>query len=353
MTESRILAEKAGIRTLLGKAFEYQQTVPFFWLFTATLHADPPVGDAEALRRLGSSADLRYWVVHDLHRAIRAAAAKTPLLILLEDIHWADTGTLLALQALQATPHDSPVLWVLSARTGAGGPAVRNTVGELERQGAAFVRLSAMPRSGVIDMVEDAVRARADVSLLNLADKAHGNPFLVTELLGGLNEESRLRFSGGCAVATGETLPSRLSANMRQRLDAHCPMWRGKSSRWLRYCPTCSLPPYSRKCWNGNLRSWYLPLRRRCVLTCSSTMATTLDSATTYYEKRHGNRCHHPCSARLSANRQTSCSRWAPRRRQWQRSWREAPTWATRRLSQPYTRPLNPWLTVTRAVPPI
>lgn len=69
-------------------------------------------------------------------------------------------------------------------------------------------------------MVEDAVRARADVSLLNLADKAHGNPFLVTELLGGLNEESRLQISRGCAVATGETLPRRLSTNMRQRLNA-------------------------------------------------------------------------------------------------------------------------------------
>ncbi|MGY4648438.1 helix-turn-helix transcriptional regulator [Mycobacterium sp. URHB0021] len=220
MTESRILAEKAGIRTLFGQAYEYQQTVPFFSLFTATLHADPPVGDEEALRGLGSSADLRYWVVHDLHRAIRAAAAQTPLLILLEDIHWADTGTLLALRALTATPGDSPVLWMLSARTGAGGPAVRDTISELERQGAAFVRLSAMPRSGVIDMIEDAVRARADVTLLNLAEKAHGNPFLVTELLGGLNEESRLRISRGCAVATGETLPRRLSANMRQRLDA-------------------------------------------------------------------------------------------------------------------------------------
>ncbi|MDT5372255.1 MAG: hypothetical protein QOC62_6686, partial [Mycobacterium sp.] len=42
-----------------------QQTVPFFSLFMATLRADPPVGDADALRRLGGSADLRYWVVHD------------------------------------------------------------------------------------------------------------------------------------------------------------------------------------------------------------------------------------------------------------------------------------------------
>ena len=53
LTEVLALAEKAGVRALFGEAFEYQQTVPFFSLFMATLRADPPVGDAEALRRLG------------------------------------------------------------------------------------------------------------------------------------------------------------------------------------------------------------------------------------------------------------------------------------------------------------
>jgi DNA-binding CsgD family transcriptional regulator len=218
VTEAKVLAAAAGARTASGQAFEYQQTVPFFSLFTATLHAEPPVGDATTLRHLGTSADVHYWVVHDLKTAIRVAASQTPLVVVLEDLHWADTSTLLALRAL-TTPIDSPVLWVLSTRTGTGGPAVRDTVVELERRGATVVRLSAMSRCGVIEMVEDAVGARADVSLLTLADKAHGNPFLVTELLGGLTEESRLRVSLGCAVATGETLPRRLSATMRQRLD--------------------------------------------------------------------------------------------------------------------------------------
>ena len=77
LTEVMALADKSGVRTLFGEAFEYQQTVPFFSLFMATLGADPPVGDADALRRLGGSADLRYWVVHDLADAIHAAAAQT------------------------------------------------------------------------------------------------------------------------------------------------------------------------------------------------------------------------------------------------------------------------------------
>src|SRR4029078_10457613 len=71
----------------------------------------------------------------------------------------------------------------------------------------------------VADMVQDAVRANADTLLLNLAAKAHGNPFLVSELVGGLGEEGRLNVSGGRATATGQALPRRLGAGMQQRLD--------------------------------------------------------------------------------------------------------------------------------------
>jgi DNA-binding CsgD family transcriptional regulator len=219
LTEVMALADKAEVRTLFGEAFEYQQTVPFYSLFMATLRADPPIGDADALRRLGGSADLRYWVVHDLADAIHAAAAETPLAIVLEDIHWADNGTLLALRSLATARPDMPVLWVLTARTGAGGPAAQETLSVLQRADAAFVRVAAMSPAAVAEMVSDAVRANADESLLNLAAKAHGNPFLVRELVGGLDKEGRLDLSGGRAVASGHALPRRLGAGMQQRLD--------------------------------------------------------------------------------------------------------------------------------------
>src|SRR6202040_529386 len=162
---------------------------------------------------------LRYWAVHDLADAIHAAAAQTPLAIVIEDIHWADNGTLLALRSLATARLDVPVLWVLTARTGAGGPAVQETLSALQRAGAAFLRVAAMTASAVADMVCDAVRANADESLLNLAAKAHGNPFLVRELVRGLDEEGRLNVSGGRAVASGHALPRRLGAGMQQRLD--------------------------------------------------------------------------------------------------------------------------------------
>lgn len=219
LTETFALAAKAKVRVLFGEAFEYQQSVPFFSLFMATLRADPPVGDAEALRRLGASADLRYWVVRDLHAAIRQTATQTPLAILLEDIHWADNATLVALRSLAVPNSDSPVLWVFTARAGAGGPAVRETLAALEHQGATILRLAPMAPAAVAEFVQDTVRARVTESLLRLAGKAHGNPFLLTELLQGLEAEDRLDVRGGAAVVTGDKLPRRLTETMHQRLD--------------------------------------------------------------------------------------------------------------------------------------
>jgi DNA-binding CsgD family transcriptional regulator len=213
------LAHAAGVRTLFGEAFESQQAVPFYSLFMATLLADPPVGDAEELRQLGTSTDQGFWVVHHLQVALQTAAREAPVAILLEDVQWADNATLLALRSLAAAQAATPVLWVLTARTGAGNPAVRETLSVLARDGAAVLRLTAMSETAVADLVQDVVRARAEESLLSLARKTHGNPFLLMELLGGLSEEGRLAVTSGRAVASGDSLPRRLRTGMRQRLD--------------------------------------------------------------------------------------------------------------------------------------
>ncbi|BBZ39455.1 helix-turn-helix transcriptional regulator [Mycobacterium conspicuum] len=207
-----------GVRSLSGQAFEYQQTVPFAPLFMATLRADPPIGQASTLRRV-HSADLRYLVVNDLQAAIGAAAAKTPIQIVLDDIHWADHATLMAVRSLTTGLAGAPVLWVLATRTGAGGPAVGTTVNLLHHDGARVLRLGAVEPTAVADIVADVVRAEADASLLSLADKAHGNPFLVMELILGLQEEGRISVAGGRASVSGRELPQRLTATMQERLD--------------------------------------------------------------------------------------------------------------------------------------
>ena len=171
------------------------------------------------LRQLGGSADLRYWVVHDLADAIHAAAAQTPLVIMLEDIHWADNGTLLALRSLAVRAGCGGVVGADRAHRGRRAGGAGDVVGAATRECHIFAIGGYDAGCGRRHGLQDAVRARADVSLLNLAAKAHGNPFLVSELVGGLGEEGRLDVSGGHAVATGDALPRRLGVGMQQRLD--------------------------------------------------------------------------------------------------------------------------------------
>src|SRR6202000_1398679 len=127
------------------------------------------------------------------------------------------------LRSLASARPDVPVLWVLTVRSGAGGPAAQETLAVLQRADAAVVRVAAMSASAVADMVCDVVRANADESLLNLAAKAHGNPFLVSELVGGLDEEGRLNVSGGRAPASGHALARALGANSAEALDQLSP----------------------------------------------------------------------------------------------------------------------------------
>ena len=78
LREVMTLAENAGARSVLGEAFEYQQTVPFAPLFTATLRADPPIGDLEALRHMADREDSRFWVVQHLQARIAEEATRIP-----------------------------------------------------------------------------------------------------------------------------------------------------------------------------------------------------------------------------------------------------------------------------------
>ncbi|CAM5724745.1 hypothetical protein MAUB1S_03775 [Mycolicibacterium aubagnense] len=217
--EAVALAHRYGVRTLRGEASEYQHNVPFYPLLTAMLGGDHPVGNTEVLRGLGRSTDATYWVVDHLQSAIGNEAGRTPVAIVLEDVHWADSGTLMALRSLTAALVHAPVRWILTVRTGVGGPVVRETLAALRRDGATVLQMPTVSRDAVTDMVADAVRARVDDSLSAMVAKARGNPFLINELLRGLREEGRLQLSGGRAMATGHDLPQCLTVCMQQRLN--------------------------------------------------------------------------------------------------------------------------------------
>ncbi len=210
----------AGVRMLLGEASEALQAVPLAPLLAALSTAVPPVLDADTVRNLETARDTRYWMLHDLQAALEVAASRSPLVIALDDLHWADNATLTALRSLGPVLAGLPVLWLLAVRTGRRRRPVNELLSRLERDGAARMLLGPLAPPVIGQVVADVVRARPGDRLMALADGAQGNPFLVVELLRGLSEEGRLRVAGRRAEVVDDGPSRRLSVLVTHRLAA-------------------------------------------------------------------------------------------------------------------------------------
>lgn len=219
LTETGKVARRVGVRVMSGKAWESQQAVPFALLLDAMLESDPALEPAGAARSVGGEGALRYWILHDLRSALEAAAKRSPLAVLLDDLQWADARTLGVLRTLPTRLAGSPILWVLAMRSLDGRAAVRETVASLKRGGEPGLVVGPLSDDAVLAIVTDMLGVPGDRALLDLASHARGNPFLVVELLHGLTEEGRLAREDGRAVLRGDGLPRRLTVTMRERLD--------------------------------------------------------------------------------------------------------------------------------------
>ncbi|WP_127509754.1 helix-turn-helix transcriptional regulator [Actinoplanes solisilvae] len=217
LREANDRARRAGAHTQTGQAFDGQQVLPFAPLLTAVLNGEPPIAGPDELGTLGTHTDLPHRVVRDLRTALESAAARTPVVVLLDDLQWADNGTIMAVRALTADLRHTGVLWMLATR-GDTTPAVRELWNHLAGEGACRLGLPPLTLEMTAQLVADAAGAPAHPGLLALADQARGNPFLILELVRGLSEEDRLRIQDGLATAIGSRLPDRLTGNINQRL---------------------------------------------------------------------------------------------------------------------------------------
>jgi DNA-binding CsgD family transcriptional regulator len=218
LEEAGRMAVRLHVRSAVGEASAGQQAVPFAPLLAALLDGENPIARREVVRELGASADLRYWLVEELSAALEATALRAPVMIALDDLHWADAATLMALRTMTARLAELPIVWVLAMRRDEGSPALRELVAELVGQGALCLSLDGLSDDAVGAVVADRLAAAGAPALLELAATARGNPFLLVELLDGLREEHRVSLAADQAQVCGTDLPGRLTASMRHRL---------------------------------------------------------------------------------------------------------------------------------------
>jgi DNA-binding CsgD family transcriptional regulator/tetratricopeptide (TPR) repeat protein len=222
--KSRLLAEavrlagRMSARVGLGEADPSEAVVGLAPLLRALFDGTAPLLDRSALPAARSGPERRYWLVQDLESLLERAAAETPLVVCLDDLHWADSGTLAALRALTARLESVPVAWILAARPIRDGSGLADVVEQLASRGARRITLEPLTPPAVAELASDVMQADPDQPLLDLAADAAGNPFFLVELLRGLREERLVRIEDGVATLLEARLPKRVATGMRHRL---------------------------------------------------------------------------------------------------------------------------------------
>ena len=224
MGKTRLLAEadrvagRLAFRVGAGAAEPGGGVVELAPLMTALFDGSRPLLERSGLAEPRSLPERRYWLLQDLEMLLERAALDGPLLISLDDLQWADSGTAAALLALPARLADLPVAWVLAFRPDQGSVQVLSAIERLDEGGAERIVLGPLDDDAVAQVAEDVMDAEPDDALLELVKGAHGSPFVLTELLSGLRDEDLVRVVAGRAELVEARLPRRVAFTMRERL---------------------------------------------------------------------------------------------------------------------------------------
>jgi AAA ATPase domain len=218
LAEAAAMAGRAGVRAGFGAVQASDQVVPMAGLVAALFDGREPLVDPAARCRLHFLPEQRYWLLEELESLLEEAALASPVLVCIDDMHWADGGSLAALRTLPPRLAHLPIMWLVSFREGQARAELRAAIENLEEIGAQILLLGPLDGDAVGKVARDLLGAEPDPGLLELAGRAHGSPFLLVELLRGLQEDALVRTDSGHATLVEARLPTRVTDSMRDRL---------------------------------------------------------------------------------------------------------------------------------------
>ena len=182
-------ARGAGFEVLLGRSIDLVGTELPYQPFAEALR---PLGKPWQAARQAPGSQLR--VFEETLALLTGRAASAPVLLVLEDLHWADTSTLDLVVFLAHNLGDRPVLLLATYRADEPSSAgrMRRLADGVRRSGSALVlELGPLER----DELTALLAARADHPLSaaladTIAARSEGNPFFAEELLAASGEQS-------------------------------------------------------------------------------------------------------------------------------------------------------------------
>ena len=172
------------------------------------------------MARVGSQTAL----FEETRRFFAAIAERQPLVIVLEDLHWADAASLEALRYLGRSLDQTAILFVVTYRDDelTRRHELYQLLPLIVRESQAHrIHLNQLDRDEVQELVASRYNLEAsdiDQLSLHVVDRSEGNPFFAWEILQGLEDDQVLRRTDG-RWTLGNLERARVPMLLRQTLD--------------------------------------------------------------------------------------------------------------------------------------
>ena len=244
--KSRLLAQVCasardrGHLVLSGRAAEFEGELPFGlfgdalddWLVSlGTTRLGPiagdlapelavvfPAFDALVSERPPSVQEERFRSYRAVRELLSTLATETPVVVVLDDVQWADPGSVELLCHLLAHPPRGPVLLALGFRPAQVSPIVRTALAAaMNGHGSVRLDLVALSAAGARELLGDGVSARLRDQLYR---ESGGNPFFLLQLA-----RDGARTDRGPAPVTGDaaSIPEPVRAALASELSSLSP----------------------------------------------------------------------------------------------------------------------------------
>jgi hypothetical protein len=167
----------------------------------------PELAEPAGPRPVADLGAARFHLNQAVAGLLRRLAETRPLLVVVDDLHWADVPSLSLLAFLAGELTDAHLVVVGTYRDveALPGRPLADTLGALAREPAVErIALGGLHRAGVARLIGHTIGARPAQPLVQAVhDRCGGNPFFITELLRLLQSERQLAAPDAAAAARG------------------------------------------------------------------------------------------------------------------------------------------------------
>lgn len=223
-------ARSRGVAVFSGLAHPFERTRSFGVVSSAlglSRRSSDPVRAAIGVLLAGQGAgapiraggDIQYRVVEEILDLVETACAERPVLLVAEDLHWADSASLLAILSIVRQLPLAPLLVVVTARPSPLPAEVVRLLDDLAAGGARTLQLQPLKPDDVAILARDVLGAPPGPALTSLLAKAGGNPLWVVAMLRSLADGGALRRTGDSVESTTSQLPASLGDLVVRRLQ--------------------------------------------------------------------------------------------------------------------------------------